>query len=60
MSIEEYVEQKKNIKRVLLEYIDDVSNAEKNYESLIQLLKKQNVIEGRHDMKEFICDFFIH
>ena len=54
MSIEEYVEQKKNIKRVLLEH------AEKNYESLIQLLKKQNVIEGRHDMKEFFCDFFIH
>ena len=54
MNLEEYVEKKKNIQRVLLEYIDDESNVEENYETLIQVLKEQNIIEDRHDMKEIL------
>ena len=54
MSIEEYVEKKKNIQQVLLEYIDDESNVEENYETLIQVLKEQNIIKDLKDMKEIL------
>ena len=54
MSIEEYVEKKKNIQQVLLEYIDGESNVEENYETLIQVLKEQHIIEERHDTKEML------
>ena len=41
MNIKEYFDQKKNIQRVLLEYLEEEKNVEENFEIFLQVLKDQ-------------------
>lgn len=54
MSIEEYLNKKKNVQRVLLEYIEE-SDAEENYEIFIQVLEDQQILEDIHELRELLC-----
>ncbi|KAK8883486.1 hypothetical protein M9Y10_042578 [Tritrichomonas musculus] len=53
MSIMEYFDQKKNIQRILLEYLEE-KNVEENFEIFLQVLKDQQVHEDYHEIKEIL------
>ncbi|KAK8892789.1 hypothetical protein M9Y10_030032 [Tritrichomonas musculus] len=54
MSIKEYVDKMKNVQKALLEYIEDESNAEENYEIFLNLISEQQIIKDQHELKELL------
>lgn len=54
MSIKEYFDQKKSIQRILLEYLEEESNSEGNYENFNQVLKDQQILNDSHEIKELL------
>ena len=54
MNIKEYFDQKKNIQRVLLEYLEEEMNVEENFENFLQFLKDQQFHEDYHEIKEIL------
>ena len=55
MEIKDYLKNKKAIQKSILEYLNDESNTEENYQNLINILNEdQNIREYRSEFQEFL------
>ena len=54
MSFRESIERKKRIQEFLLEFLEEESNAEENYENFVQVLNTQKVQEDKYELKSLI------
>lgn len=54
MSIEEFVEKMKGIQNSLLEFLEDESESEHNYEDFLKFIADQKVVEDKYEFKLFL------
>ncbi|KAK8865073.1 hypothetical protein M9Y10_010604 [Tritrichomonas musculus] len=54
MSITELIQQKKRIQESLLEFLEDESNVEENYENFVQIINDQKILEDKYEFKFLI------
>ena len=54
MSIENYVEQMKNIQNCLLEYLDNEDNVEEHFQNLQIIFEEQKIKENKHRIKSLL------
>ena len=55
MEIQEFLEKKKQIQKVFLEFINNEDDYEENYQNLMMMIiKNQNIRENKYELKEFL------
>ena len=54
MSIQEYIEKKKELQEKLIKYLDNQNNEEENFTNLINLIQDQQLQADKHEMKIFL------
>ena len=54
MRIEEYVDTKKSIQNVLLEFLEDESDANDKYENFVKIVTTQHIINDQKELKELL------
>ncbi|KAK8847298.1 hypothetical protein M9Y10_019885 [Tritrichomonas musculus] len=54
MSFTESLEQKKRIQEILLKFLEEESNTEDNYGTLVQVIKDQKIQEDKYEIKSLI------
>ncbi|KAK8871824.1 hypothetical protein M9Y10_007569 [Tritrichomonas musculus] len=54
MSFTESINKKKKIEESLLEFLEEESNAEENYENFVQVIKDQKIQEDKYELKSLI------
>ena len=54
LEIEQYIQNKKDLQRNLLNFLSSSDNDEENYQNLIELLNNQNIHQSMHELVEFL------
>ena len=54
MNLIEYIEAKKEMQEILFQYLDNEDNINANYQLLIDIIKKQNFEDDKHEFKLFL------
>ena len=54
MKIQAYLDKMKAIQGNLLQFLDDSSNSEENYQNLIKIFEDQKIQESQHELKSVL------
>ncbi|KAK8871286.1 hypothetical protein M9Y10_007004 [Tritrichomonas musculus] len=54
MNYEECIDKMINVQKALLEFFEENSSAEENFEILITIIKEQQIMEDQHELKELL------
>ena len=54
MDFQEVLERKKSIQKILLDFLENDSDIEENYQKIISILKDQKIKESQPELKEFL------
>lgn len=54
MDYAQYIEQKQNLQRILLNFVEKIEEANEDYNQLIEGIKKQINREDENDLREFL------
>ena len=54
MSIQEYIEKKKELQEELITFLDNQNNEEENFTNLMNLIQDQQLQTDKHEMKIFL------
>ncbi|KAK8845164.1 hypothetical protein M9Y10_021346 [Tritrichomonas musculus] len=54
MNFKEYIQEKKNLQSVLLEYLEDESEADQSYDNFHKVINDQQIIESQQEFKSLL------